>query len=667
MKKFFTATLLLIVILGVVAIFYLDILDIRHGQYSAPAEIIVAEDKREVTDELLENTAHPDQDIRARAALALGRIADPDYMDILFDLTGDSSLNVAQTAFFAIGLAGDSGDALTIIDNLDSLRPETLPEAIEAVGHLGHSTLNNPPAFLEFYLKSPDPRTRRAAASAIWRTGLKKAWPALVEICYNDSVPAVATDALYALVMMKIAEPVDLYSKMYAAGDPFVRLLAMRGLALSGKSARVSNIAFGLNDRNAGVVAAAISSLAAVNTPEASDYLKNKYLDETDSKLKALLLRSLRGKADSPIEKTALNDIEDDSAPVNIREESIFYLATTRDQKILPLIDSLGADAGHYLKTALVRALGEIAGPKVYPRLAAYLEDKDADVRAAAFTELCRVDSANIDYYFQKALNDSDFVVQVYAVEKIGQMQKTEFIPELLKIMESSFKHEVDLRRAAIDAAGKLLNDKGTAGAEEIIRLGIHDTHYLVNRDAARVYHDKIDADTSFEPSRPYGAISKSKAKSLLAEYEKNPRATILTDKGEIDLELYFDIAPLTVGNFIKLAGSGFYDNLTFHRVIPAFVVQGGDPRGDGWGGPGYNIRCEYSDMPFKRGTIGIAHSGKDSGGSQFFITLTPQPHLESKYTIFGRVTSGMDAVDKIVRGDTILTIRILESPDKEK
>lgn len=99
---------------------------------------------------------------------------------------------------------------------------------------------------------------------------------------------------------------------------------------------------------------------------------------------------------------------------------------------------------------------------------------------------------------------------------------------------------------------------------------------------------------------------------------------------------------------FIALVESGFYEELTFHRVVPDFVAQGGDPVGNGWGGPGYTIRSEWSRTPYRRGMVGIAHSGKDTGGSQFFVTLSEQPHLNGRYTIFGEVVDGMETVDRL-------------------
>ena len=131
------------------------------------------------------------------------------------------------------------------------------------------------------------------------------------------------------------------------------------------------------------------------------------------------------------------------------------------------------------------------------------------------------------------------------------------------------------------------------------------------------------------------------------------PRVRCRTSRGHFDIQLDGEHAPNTVATFLDLAASGFYDGLTIHRVVPDFVIQGGDPRGDGWGGPGFTLRSEWSRLPFERGTVGNAHSGKDTGGSQFFVAHSPQPHLNGRYTIFGHVTDGMEVVDAIQPGDT--------------
>jgi cyclophilin family peptidyl-prolyl cis-trans isomerase len=142
------------------------------------------------------------------------------------------------------------------------------------------------------------------------------------------------------------------------------------------------------------------------------------------------------------------------------------------------------------------------------------------------------------------------------------------------------------------------------------------------------------------------------------------PVAVIVMDKGgEIRIELFPEDAPKTVESFVALAKKGFYDGLTFHRVVPGFVAQGGDPRGDGTGGPGYTLKAEFNRRKHLRGTVAMARSQHpDSAGSQFYICFAPQPQLDGQYTIFGQVVQGMDVVDRLQRGDRIRTIRI-EAP----
>ena len=137
-------------------------------------------------------------------------------------------------------------------------------------------------------------------------------------------------------------------------------------------------------------------------------------------------------------------------------------------------------------------------------------------------------------------------------------------------------------------------------------------------------------------------------------------KAIIKTDKGDINIDLLDDDAPNTVKNFVDLITKKFYDGLTFHRVIPNFVIQGGCPTGDGTGGPGYQIDCEINDNLHVAGTLSMAHAGKDTGGSQFFICHSPQPHLDGVHTVFG-ITEDMDIVNAIDAGDKMLTVEIVE------
>lgn len=135
-------------------------------------------------------------------------------------------------------------------------------------------------------------------------------------------------------------------------------------------------------------------------------------------------------------------------------------------------------------------------------------------------------------------------------------------------------------------------------------------------------------------------------------------RAIMETSKGTINLNLFDQDAPNTVANFVKLSKDGFYDGLNFHRVIPHFMVQGGCPNGVGNGGPGYQIKCEINPNQHEAGTLSMAHAGKNTGGSQFFICHEAQPHLDGIHTVFGK-TEDMDVVNKIEKGDEIVSVKI--------
>jgi peptidyl-prolyl cis-trans isomerase B (cyclophilin B) len=149
----------------------------------------------------------------------------------------------------------------------------------------------------------------------------------------------------------------------------------------------------------------------------------------------------------------------------------------------------------------------------------------------------------------------------------------------------------------------------------------------------------------------------------MTIDAKKRYRAEIETDRGTIELELYPEYAPVTVNNFVVLAQQGFYDGVTFHRVIADFMIQGGDPTGSGRGGPGYHFQDEFRGNPLKhgRGVISMANAGPGTNGSQFFITHSPQPHLDVRHTVFGKVTGGQDVVDAIRQGDRMNRVTVAE------
>jgi peptidyl-prolyl cis-trans isomerase B (cyclophilin B) len=155
-----------------------------------------------------------------------------------------------------------------------------------------------------------------------------------------------------------------------------------------------------------------------------------------------------------------------------------------------------------------------------------------------------------------------------------------------------------------------------------------------------------------------------SQPPAMTIDPKQSYRAEMQTNKGLIEIELYPQHAPKTVNNFVFLARAGFYDGVRFHRVISNFVIQGGDPTGTGGGGPGYRFEDEVLNNPLKHetGMLSMANAGPNTNGSQFFITHAPQPHLNGRHTVFGKVTNGMDVVNAIRQGDQITTLTIVES-----
>jgi cyclophilin family peptidyl-prolyl cis-trans isomerase len=186
----------------------------------------------------------------------------------------------------------------------------------------------------------------------------------------------------------------------------------------------------------------------------------------------------------------------------------------------------------------------------------------------------------------------------------------------------------------------------------------------LLATDASFVLRDRAGAalEALGEPRPTLGPLRRRRTAAVYRDLVRRawePRAVRLTTRhGALDLLLECREAPLTCVNFLQLAVQGFYDGLTFHRVVPDFVVQAGDPRNDSYGGPGYMIRDEINRLRYDRGRVGMALAGPHTGGSQFFITLAPQPHLDGGYTVFGRLVGGDEVLDRLRQGDRILSAR---------
>lgn len=653
----------LVILLGLaVLLYFFNPFGLGKSATAKLAEIIHYEDVRFAPGELLEFLSDDNPAVRSRAALALGRINSPKTIEALFPLLNDSSFEVASAAAAAIGLTDNPEHARTLIRNCDIYEPDVRAAIIRAVGFLADSTVPDVYPGIRHFLMDVDHRVREQAALALFRCRDNGAMMDLIHVCRRDPVRTVRVAALYSLVQLRSIDDPDLYAEWLPDSDPLPRTLALRGLALPKDTSWIRELAGGLNDRNNGVVAQAIYSLSRIESPRAINYLYDRFRDETDEKLKVLFLETFNRLENDIAADLALEAVHTDSS-YNVKAAAIEYLLKVRGAEMLALVDTLLDSKDRHLTLTVIGALARVDEETVSSRLIKLSGDSSAVVRAHAFEALCIFDSLStrkIDYNIDQALRDSSHIVVGTAVAYIGRMRLAKHLPKLHTIMKMEQKAHPDLRRAVVDAAASILErDTTIPAAGELLQMGLHDKDYLVSRTAAEAMKKSLGMDKSQYISHPKEMASVGSLKSFLDKYKVNPHAVIHTSKGDIELELYADIAPLATYNFIRLAAEDFYKNIIFHRVIPNFVIQAGDSNGIGIGGPGYKIRGEPGDVPFERGALGMADSGMDTGGSQFFITLSAQPHLEGRYTLFGYATSGMDVVDRIVRGDIIKHISI--------
>jgi cyclophilin family peptidyl-prolyl cis-trans isomerase/HEAT repeat protein len=335
-----------------------------------------------------------------------------------------------------------------------------------------------------------------------------------------------------------------------------------------------------------------------------------------------------------------------------LEKGEIIYALVGKDLNLVHRLIQQNLDQGTiYFKQLLLKSLAKIKNRSAIRQLRQFLNVPTVRLKFTAFNELAKLNS--IRYRDAKdLLLSGDEVLVTIAASWIANNPKYG-VPADLENSYSQFSEPEDLDvMLTILEALDAINDKKSI--EFLIRI-IEKTKSkslaqrvsnILAKFEINIPIDKTLVDSLYIPPTTYTQIE-----PILA--------TITTKKGDINIELWPNYAPLTVTNFINLAEKGFYNNSTFHRVVGDFVIQGGDPRGDGWGGPSYKIPCEYNEHAFQRGSVGMATAGKDTGGSQFFICHSEQPHLNRRYTLFGRIISGIDIVDIIEIDDEISKISI--------
>jgi cyclophilin family peptidyl-prolyl cis-trans isomerase len=310
------------------------------------------------------------------------------------------------------------------------------------------------------------------------------------------------------------------------------------------------------------------------------------------------------------------------------------------------------------VRAALASVLATLPPEIALPRLTLMLDDSDQRAIPAVLAALTKLHPPAAASVLLERLKADDPVVRVAAANGIGEIKPPDGAAALAAAYRLGQRDGTYIARAAALAA---LTKYGAADAVPVLKTALADKDWAVRVRAAALLKPldpASNADALIRPA-PTTAAPELYQAARLVNPPVSTQLYIDTDRGSIQIELAVNDAPLTVENFVTLARKGYFNGLSIHRVVPNFVVQDGDPRGDGEGGPGYTIRDELNERPYLRGTVGMALDWADTGGSQFFIAHSPQPHLDAKYTVFGRVIAGMEVVDAIQQGDVIRRVRV--------
>jgi cyclophilin family peptidyl-prolyl cis-trans isomerase len=314
------------------------------------------------------------------------------------------------------------------------------------------------------------------------------------------------------------------------------------------------------------------------------------------------------------------------------------------------------------VRAALASILATLDPAMAGPRLTSMLDDPDPRVVPSVLNGLLKLRVPNIERLLADRLTADDVVVRMTAASGLGELKPAAGAAELT---DAYSRWQSDSSYAARAAALGALTKYGAKVASPVLQKALNDKDWAVRMRAAELLR-QLDPAVGGAPTRPApGRAVGDYAAPGLVSPAVSPHAYIETGKGTIEIELAVLDAPLACDSFAVLARKGYFNGVAIHRVVSNFVVQDGDPRGDGEGGPGYTIRDELNERPYLRGTVGMALDWADTGGSQFFITVTPQPRLDARYTVFGTVVAGMDVVDRLQQWDVITRVRVWDGTTK--
>jgi HEAT repeat protein/cyclophilin family peptidyl-prolyl cis-trans isomerase len=618
--------------------------------------------------------------VRRRAALAIGRVGLSEGVEPLTKLLGDSEIEVRQMAAFGLGLIGEASARPALLAALKDPQPVLQGRAAEALGQIGdRSDADAIGAMMQAHIKagalmgvSPDDLSYPLSApTEAVRLGLYAlarlgAYDALAgAVLVNEQPVSTWWPVAYALQRAGDSRAAPALMALVNTPGRFTASFAVKGLGTSKatQAAPVLRQIVEQRTRPVPIVIQAVRSLTAIRDASAVPVLIKIIADASSDPTLRVEAANAFGALVTAEHVELLLDLVSNSVPA-IRAAALQALARVDPATFLTALASLDADREWSVRVAMARALGTLPSAQSLPRLTVMLQDPDQKVIPAVLAALASSQATGVDRILLDRLTSPDLSVRVAAANALADLKIAAAAQPLADAYRGAATEDsYTARGAALGALARL----DPAAAQPVLMDALKDRDWAVRvRALALLKEQKVTGqDAATRPATAGRTVTDPQWQAIVNP-PYSPRAFIDTDKGTIELELAVIDAPLTVANFIALARKGFFRDNAIHRLVPDFVVQAGDPRGDGEGGPGYTIRDELNELPYLRGTVGMALDWEDTGGSQFFITHSPQPHLDARYTIFGRVVNGMDVVDRLAQWDVIRNVRIRDGVNPE-
>jgi cyclophilin family peptidyl-prolyl cis-trans isomerase/HEAT repeat protein len=638
------------------------------------AAIARMEDSAAIDTLLLSSLAHdPEPLIRRRCAEALGKIGDPAGVSYLAVLVDDTVPGVAEAAVYSLGLVGDES-VLKPLARCLAEKPAPLRElSLDALGKTGKKAAA---PIIARAMRDFSSSIRASAALALAFT-TDSASASECDAMIHDPDPRVVSCAIYAMGRLGYREGSDRIVAFLGHESPEVRFRAAEALGRLKAESAAASVAALTRDTNRMVAIKAAETLGRIGGKKGAPALV-ALLASGDAYLKTTALNALQTVGEKK-HFESIRPLLNDASPMVRRAALAAAVATGGTGARELVLASLERGTAHEQMTALEQ-LGIVSASEDLQLLVRTLLASDdlleREGAAAGLGNWKRVDELGAPCGFTdsrgrkltpiealiEAADGSDWVVASISIESLGKIAHIDIIPDLMQIFKTHrTRVDGDRKLAILAAIGSKASSIDPKTAD---RLGLLTFLAKASTDsdprvasAAAAAAGSLGLSLAAAPTGGWDRGAYPWGAPALPLGEK--RILVSTSRGDIEIELYGDDAPNAVMSILTLAEHGFYDGLTFHRVVPAFVIQGGCPRGDGWGDGGYLLRNEVGARRYEPGTVGMADSGKDTAGSQFFITQTAQPHLNGRYTVVGKVIRGMGAVDTIEEGDTFRIVVI--------